>query len=124
MSFGAGELGGVRQFIAVQAQRFGLEPTAIGDFVLAANEIATNSVRHGGGGGTVAAWEADGWLYCEVNDRGRLNAPLAGRTLPSTDTDGGRGLWIANQICELVQIRVHQSGSRVRLRTPLGPSRA
>ena len=122
MDFGAEELADVRQFIAIQAQRVGLEPTAIEDYVLAANEMATNSIRHGGGGGTVTAWENAGWLYCEFNDRGLLTAPLAGRTLPSIDTDGGRGLWIANQICELVQIRVHQSGSQVRLRFPLSPS--
>jgi anti-sigma regulatory factor (Ser/Thr protein kinase) len=124
MNFGADELAEVRQFVAFQAQRVGLEPTTIEDFVLAANEIATNSIRHGGGGGTATAWKDAGWLYCEFNDRGLLTAPLAGRTLPSIDTDGGRGLWIANQICELVQIRVHQSGSQVRLRIPLGPSQA
>jgi anti-sigma regulatory factor (Ser/Thr protein kinase) len=124
MDFGAEGLADVRQFIAIQAQRLGLDPAAIDDFVLAANEIATNSIRHGGGGGTVTAWEEAGWLYCEFNDRGLLTAPLAGRTLASTDTDGGRGLWIANQICELVQIRVHRSGSQVRLRIPLCPSQA
>jgi anti-sigma regulatory factor (Ser/Thr protein kinase) len=121
LDFGADELADVRQFIALQAQRSGLDPTAIEDFVLAANEMATNSIRHGGGGGTVTAWGDRGWLYCEFKDRGLLTDPLAGRTLPSVDTDGGRGLWIANQICELVQIRVHQSGSQVRLRIPLSP---
>ena len=124
IDFGVEELADVRQFIAIQAQRVGLEPTAIEDFVLATNEIATNSIRHGGGGGTVTAWQDGGWLYCEFHDRGLLIAPLAGRTLPSIDADGGRGLWIANQICELVQIRVHQSGSQVRLRIPLCPSQA
>jgi anti-sigma regulatory factor (Ser/Thr protein kinase) len=124
MDFGADELADVRQFIAIQAQRVGLEPTVIQDFVLAANEIATNSIRHGGGGGAVTAWEDAGWLYCEFNDRGLLTAPLAGRIPPSIDNDGGRGLWIANQICELVQIRVHRSGSQVRLRIPLCSSRA
>jgi anti-sigma regulatory factor (Ser/Thr protein kinase) len=119
LDFGPEEVAEVRQFVADQAQRVGLEAAAIEDLVLAANEVATNSIRHGGGGGTVTAWQDAGWLYCEFSDRGLLTDPLAGRTLPSIYTDGGRGLWIANQICELVQIRVHESGSQVRLRIPL-----
>ena len=72
LDFGPEEVAEVRQFVADQAQRVGLEAAAIEDLVLAANEVATNSIRHGGGGGTVTAWQDAGWLDREFSDRGLL----------------------------------------------------
>ena len=54
-------------------------------------------------------------LICEVTDNGRIGHPLAGRQLPSDDSVGGRGLWMANQLCDLVQIRTFADSSVVRL---------
>jgi len=75
------------------------------DFVLAVDEVAINSVQHGGGRGIVRLWREDDALVCDVRDQGIIRDPLAGRTKPDVDAFGGRGLWIANQVCELVQIR-------------------
>jgi hypothetical protein len=75
------------------------------DFVLAVDEIAINSVQHGGGRGIVRLWREGGALVCDVRDQGIIRDPLAGRTRPDVDAFGGRGLWIANAVCELVQIR-------------------
>jgi len=60
-------------------------------------------------------WEDDGALVCEVTDRGRIEDPLADRRRPRTDRPGGRGLWMANQFCDLVQIRQLPDGNVVRL---------
>jgi hypothetical protein len=38
-----------------------------------------------------------------------------GRTPPSPDQRAGRGLWLANQLCDLVQIRSTEAGTVVRL---------
>jgi len=35
--------------------------------------------------------------------------------VPPLSTEGGRGLWLANQLCDLVQIRSAASGTAVRL---------
>jgi anti-sigma regulatory factor (Ser/Thr protein kinase) len=83
----------------------GLEPQRIGDLALAVTEAAANSVRHGGGRGILRIWQEAGAVICEVRDRGRIDDPLAGRRAPSTEQLGGRGLWIANAVCDLVQIR-------------------
>jgi hypothetical protein len=53
-------------------------------------------------------------VRCEVRDAGRLDAPLAGR-LPPTGDSGGWGLWLANQLCDLVQLRSYPAGGAVRL---------
>jgi anti-sigma regulatory factor (Ser/Thr protein kinase) len=71
--------------------------------VLVAHELATNAVRHGGGGGRLRLWATDGRLWCEVSDNGPgLPQPaLAGTALPAPNTLGGRGLWIARQMSDL-----------------------
>ena len=42
--------------------------------------------------------------------------PLAGRLRPPPTQEGGRGLWLANQLCDLVQIRSRPGRTTVRLR--------
>jgi anti-sigma regulatory factor (Ser/Thr protein kinase) len=83
--------------------------------VLAVNELATNSVRHGGGGGLLLMWTEGETLMCEVRDAGRIEEPLVGLRRPSADRTSGRGLWLVNQVCDLVQIRSSKSGSAVRI---------
>jgi anti-sigma regulatory factor (Ser/Thr protein kinase) len=87
----------------------------IDELVLAVDELATNSVRHGGGRGTLRMWKEDTTLLCEVSDRGSFVEPLVGRVQPRAEQSSGRGLWLANQLCDLVQIRSIDSGSVVRL---------
>ncbi|HEX4034001.1 MAG TPA: sensor histidine kinase [Solirubrobacteraceae bacterium] len=105
----------VRAFIAGYAREAGLAQQRISDLLLAANEVATNSLVHGAGEGVVAIWESDGTIICEVRDGGRIDDPLAGRRRPAATARGGRGLWLVNQVCDLVQMRSTPQGSTVRL---------
>jgi hypothetical protein len=50
-------------------------------------------------------WQDGATLVCEVRDEGVITDPLAGRRRPSLLTRGKAGLWIANQVCDLLQIR-------------------
>ena len=52
-------------------------------------------------------------------DSGRIEEPLAGRGRPTPDRASGRGLWLVNQLCDLVQMRVLPAGNVVRLRMSL-----
>jgi anti-sigma regulatory factor (Ser/Thr protein kinase) len=83
--------------------------------VLAVDEVATNSVVHGGGGGILRMWQEDRALISEISDAGRFDDPLAGRERPPLDEVAGHGLWMANQLCDLVQVRSFTRGSAVRL---------
>lgn len=123
MPFGEGHLGGVRAAVAALARRFGLDEDRSADLVVAANEIATNSLRHGGGEGTLRMWREGRSLVCEVSDAGRILDPLAGRRPPRATQEGGRGLWLANQLCDLVQIRCFPEGTVVRLHLSLSRTR-
>ena len=75
------------------------------DLVLAVNELATNSMRHGGGRGMLRIWERGRHVLLRGRDRGRIDDPLAGRERPDRSGGGGRGLWIVNHLCDLVQVR-------------------
>jgi anti-sigma regulatory factor (Ser/Thr protein kinase) len=115
LAFDAATLTAVRGFVASHAARTRLEPRRIADLAFAVNEVASNSVRHGGGSGTVRLWRHDEDMVCEVRDSGRFYNPLAGRERPSGDQVGGWGLWLANQLCDLVQVRSFPDGTVVRL---------
>jgi anti-sigma regulatory factor (Ser/Thr protein kinase) len=119
LDFGLAELGATRRLVWDRARRAGLRPPRDEDLVLAVNELATNSVRHGGGHGTLRVWRESGALICEVRDHGHIEDPLAGRRRPDRGRDGGYGLWLANQVCDLVQMRATPDGSvtRVHMRT-------
>ena len=113
LPFALGGLRAVRTFTAGQARQSGFSSDRIPAVVAAVNEIATNSLQHGGGHGQVYSWPADGMLLFEVADQGHFAAPMAGRLRPAGDS--GAGLWLANQICDLVQISATPAGTTVRL---------
>jgi anti-sigma regulatory factor (Ser/Thr protein kinase) len=49
-----------------------------------------------------------------------LPAPSAARSAPPTGRAGGRGLWLVNQLCDLVQVRSPAGGTTVRMTMQLG----
>jgi anti-sigma regulatory factor (Ser/Thr protein kinase) len=115
LPFEPGTLSAVRGFVARHGLRAGLSTARAGDLVLATGEIAGNSVRYGGGGGVVRAWSEEGTALVEVRDSGRIADPLAGRRRPAEAQVGGWGMWLANQLCDLVQVRTLAGGTVVRL---------
>ena len=119
--FQNGDLRSVRAFITQRATDAQLPTGRLEDLVLAVNELATNSLRHGGGRGELRAWKSGDSLVCEIRDNGRIQDPLAGRQRPVNSAIGGRGLWIANQLCELVQMRCLPNGNVIRLHMRIRP---
>jgi anti-sigma regulatory factor (Ser/Thr protein kinase) len=118
---GPGALWAVRAFVADQARLAGLTEAGTDSLVVSVNELATNSLRHGPGRGTLRLWREEGSMVCEVRDDGSFApAPLVGRQRPSLEQTGGRGLWLANQLCDLVQIRAGETGTVIRLHVNTG----
>lgn len=106
----------LRAQVSAHGAACGLPELRIDDLVLAANEIITNAVRHGGPGGFLALWRDGDRAVCEVRDGGTLiEGAMLGRVHPGHATGGGRGLWITNQLCDLVQIRATDEGTIVRI---------
>lgn len=115
LAFGMNDIAAARNLVANFAADAGLSTLRVDDLVLAAHELVSNSVRHGGGTGMISVWQEEQTVVCEVADNGRIELPLAGRQLPADDSLGGRGIWMANQLCDLVQIRTFTAGNVVRL---------
>ncbi|MBK5219123.1 MAG: sensor histidine kinase [Thermoleophilia bacterium] len=109
----------LRGFAARAAAEAGLSDQRAEDLIFAASELAANSVVHGGGSGCASAWRESGALLFETRDHGRIEEPLVGRVRPDPTQPKGRGLWMANQLCDLVQIRSSDAGTAVRLRVAL-----
>lgn len=124
VSFAATSLGAVRRLVSRHAARAGFPPERIADVTFAANEVATNSIRHGGGTGRLRIWRDAGALVCEVCDSGTAAPALADRRRPGSDIGAPRGLWLANQLCDLVQLRSFTDGNAVRVHLRAEPSMA
>jgi anti-sigma regulatory factor (Ser/Thr protein kinase) len=108
-------LSSIRRMVHLQAATAGVPSERTADFVVAANEIATNAVVHGSGSAVLHMWVGTADVVCEVVDGGRIDDPLAGRRLPPRDTLDHRGLWMVNQLCDLVELRSGPSGTTVRV---------
>lgn len=121
MEFDLDRLREVRTFADRLAADFGLSECRASEFVLAVDELATNSVRHGGGGGRMRIWPDAADLVGEIHDTGRIDQPLAGRVHPLLDDENGRGLWLVNQLCDLVETRSTPTGTVIRLRVSRRP---
>ncbi|MFI9155506.1 anti-sigma factor RsbA family regulatory protein [Streptomyces sp. NPDC053367] len=118
--YSRGDLPALREKIAACAESHGLGGRRLRELHLAATEVATNSIRHGGGQGVLRTWSEERRLVCEFRDTGYIEDPLAGRTKPTVKQIGGRGLWLAHQLCDLVEIRsTPEAGTTIRLHTQL-----
>jgi anti-sigma regulatory factor (Ser/Thr protein kinase) len=119
LPFGVGTLQAVRKFAGRQAALAGMSEPKKDDVLFVVNEVATNSVRHAGGQGQLRAWRDRNELVFEIRDDGRIREPLVGRTRPALGQIDGMGLWLVNQLCELVQVRSSAAGTVVRMHIAL-----
>ena len=91
------------------------EATAL-NMLVAANEVAVNALRHGGGTEAIRAGRVDGHFVCEISDRGPgLADPLAGYLPPNPEAGRGAGLWTARQLVSRLELISAGDGLTVRL---------
>jgi anti-sigma regulatory factor (Ser/Thr protein kinase) len=114
-------LAAVRSFVEQHARSAGLPADCVDDLVLAANELATNVVRHGGGHGRVWVWCADAVVFCQMMDRGPGLADADGvGELPSAPGAlTGRGLWMIRKLTDRMRIDTGPAGTTVTVATAI-----
>ena len=114
---GVGSLPAVRRDLSDRASRFGLPTGRIADLVAAVNELVSNALLHGGGQGVLRVWRdaAAGTVTCEVSGPGQIADQLAGRRFVPPSAGGAHGLWLVNQLCDLVELRSHRNRTTVRV---------
>ena len=94
-------------------------------FVLAVNEVITNVVLHAGGDGRLVLWLTEGSVWCTVTDSGpgipdRYVEPPE---VPEAYDVGGRGIWLAHQLCDEVTVATGPIGTTIGLRMALPSGR-
>jgi anti-sigma regulatory factor (Ser/Thr protein kinase) len=121
ISFDLSSLHVVRWLVRTTLANAGVYDEATHNFVFSINELAENSVRHASGRGQMRIWNDGEHAVVEVSDHGRLDDPLLGRRRPAGDLEGGLGLWLTHQLCDLVQVRSSDRGTTVRahMRAPI-----
>jgi anti-sigma regulatory factor (Ser/Thr protein kinase) len=103
----------LRNAVAAHAGRLKLPDDALERLVLAAYELASNAVRHGGGRGRLRMSTDGNLLRCAVRDEGPgfPDAEQAGRARPEPTALGGRGLWLVRCVADDLAIRSDPSGT-------------
>jgi anti-sigma regulatory factor (Ser/Thr protein kinase) len=105
----------LRALVIATARQAGLDASRCTDLVIAASEVAANTLRHTRAGGVLRLWQTDSEVLCQIEDHGHIRDPLAGYHRPADGMPGGQGLWLVNQVCDLVEIKTGRPGTTVRL---------
>jgi anti-sigma regulatory factor (Ser/Thr protein kinase) len=108
------DLGSVRAWVSDQATAAGVDSERAGELVIAVNELTTNTVKHADTHGILRFWQTPDELIFQIEDSGHIADPLAGRRRRASET-GGRGLWMVNQLCDLVEVRTSAAGTTTRM---------
>jgi len=112
------DLAPVRRLMESHARGTSLAAERVGDLVLAASEIAANTLGHTSSGGVLQVWHDEAEILCQVQDQGWIADPLAGRVKRPPDGPG-HGLFLVNQVCDLVEMRTGRDGTTVRMHMSL-----
>jgi anti-sigma regulatory factor (Ser/Thr protein kinase) len=106
------DLDDLRAHAEAEALAAGVGRARVPEVVLAVNEVATNAVMHGGGGGRMRTWAEPRHFVCEITDDG---SGIADPHVGYLDSGTGTGLWVTRQLTELVEVRGGPSGTTVRI---------
>jgi hypothetical protein len=104
----------MRSHIARLGLAAGLTAARADDLSVAIAAVA-ESMGRPGAQRLVRVWPDSGSLLAELRDLVAIEDPLAGREWPPPTGGPARGLWLANQLCDLVQVRRFGTGVLVRL---------
>lgn len=144
--FDGGSLYRLRSAAAAHAAAAGMSRDRVYELVVAAHELAANTVRHGPGHGRFRMWADANYLYCEVSDSGlddggegperpeslecpgspgrpgrpaRAEGELDG-TVP-WPAEHGHGLWVVAQVSDEFTIDRGPAGTTATARFAITP---
>ncbi|MGH2896050.1 MAG: anti-sigma factor RsbA family regulatory protein [Solirubrobacteraceae bacterium] len=110
-----GSLLALRREIASDPALESLSHERRSDLVFAINEAASNAVKHGHETCVTRIWHDGDEIVTEVSSHSGIPDVMAGRRRPAVDALDGRGLWLINQLCDLVELRTGTSGTTLRM---------
>jgi hypothetical protein len=102
-------------YVKLELYVAGLPADKASDLATATQRLALSSLHRGAAEGTVRIWNQPHSLVCEVEDDTMVSDLLLGRRVPFEEDHDG--LWLANQLCDLVQLRSTATRTTVRVHT-------
>jgi hypothetical protein len=115
IDFGPENLDGLEGRVAAELLLTGLAAESAEHLARATHRLAFCSLSRGAAHGRVRAWRQPHAAICEISDDTVVHDLLLGRRAPFGQEHDG--LWQANQLCDLVQLRSTTSGTTVRVHT-------
>jgi len=106
-TFTVDDLPALRRLASEHGRRAGMDPSKVGDFVLAVNEAATNAICHGGSRASLRLWQSGEDLCCEVRGGSWISA--------ERDDTGSLRLWVVWQVSTDVELSYGPDDTRLRL---------
>jgi anti-sigma regulatory factor (Ser/Thr protein kinase) len=120
-TFGRDEITVLRHQVSDRLARAGFRGDRLQGFVLAVNEVITNVALHAGGNGRIVLGLTAGSAWCTVTDSGPgiPERYLEPPDVPGAFEVGGRGIWLAYQLCDEVTVATGPIGTTIGLRMAL-----
>jgi anti-sigma regulatory factor (Ser/Thr protein kinase) len=120
----ADDLAEVRGLVRRQARTAGLDEDKTAALLIAVNELASNSIEHAGGGGSLCVWVGGGALVCQIEDHGQIEE-ATDRRMPTDPGSGSRGygLPLVVHLTDRAVCVSGPAGTRWQLRMNLNGSR-
>lgn len=114
-----GSLRALRRFIASRVDAYGVAGDRAEMLILAVSEVGAYLKNQGPGTAAVRAWEQPGAVVCDFRQPGTsITDPFLGLRPASLEAGAGDGLWLANQICDWMEIRSGAEGCAIQLQVP------
>jgi anti-sigma regulatory factor (Ser/Thr protein kinase) len=111
------DLATVRRRVQAHTAAAALSADAAYNLTLAVHELAVDALTYGGGAGTLLLGRERAALVCEVRDSRPMSVPATVPRHPPLNHSHRRGLWLANQLCDLVEVRSGSWGTAARITT-------
>lgn len=97
-------LSAMRRVVHRQAVLSGFGPGRADDLVLAVNELVSNGIEHGSGAPVLRMWRTSAGLVAEMADPAAFHLPFPGLAAPSPSERRGRGMWLASELTDVLQV--------------------
>ncbi len=107
----------VADWVRRWAEASGLSAQRSGRLAAAMRAITQANVNRPGRSEVLQIWQDGAALICQIHDAGHVQDPLVGRRPDGKDNPRGRALRLANELCDLVQVRSGAAGTTVRVHT-------
>ncbi len=110
------DLAGVRRFVSTRAAAHGLSGERVKLLVYAASEVAGYLLEQDSERLKISLWMSVGQIVCQITAHaGQAGDAFAGLRPPALEYQPGDGLWLAQQVCELLEVRVNRAGCTIHL---------